>query len=251
MKALADLEPVDTLWQILGACFILMLQVGYALVEAGCIGHNSHQAPSLLRVRATRPFATHDCTQEHVCASGAPKGGTAHDARAWPLARLLCKARVPPSSGVKREPRSLPFLAALKQSKADAGHTVRPALNSGAATLRGTRSLPSNGFSGAEQNMLNTSVATICWLAVGHGVFSQSGPALFGSQGVFFASAREEVMGSKLIGALLGSTTSSLVGAAVAERMDSRAFLLVASLLAALGVPVAARSIWYSQGALT
>jgi ammonium transporter, Amt family len=99
------------------------------------------------------------------------------------------------------------------------------------------------------QNLLNTSVATIVWLVIGYGVYSHGGPALFGTEDVFFPSLSNQSPATLLVSAMLASTTSNLVSGAVAERIDARAYLLVVALQSAIIFPVVARSVWYPQGA--
>jgi ammonium transporter, Amt family len=99
------------------------------------------------------------------------------------------------------------------------------------------------------QNLLNTSVSTIMWICVGYGLYAHSGPALFGSDHVWFPSLADAVPGNYLLTSMLASTTSNLVSGSVAERIDARAYLLIAALMSGVIFPVAARSVWYPKGA--
>jgi hypothetical protein len=46
------LDPVDTIWLVLGSCMIFGMQLGFAMLETGCIGqHSNHQSGTLLKVR--------------------------------------------------------------------------------------------------------------------------------------------------------------------------------------------------------
>ena len=47
-----DTDPTDQTWVILGFCLLFVMQLGFAMLETGCIGHQSnHQSATLLKVR--------------------------------------------------------------------------------------------------------------------------------------------------------------------------------------------------------
>ena len=98
------------------------------------------------------------------------------------------------------------------------------------------------------QNLLNTCVASIMWIAVGYGVYAHPGPALFGSESIWFPPLDNEYPSRVLLTALLASTATNLVSGAVAERVDARAYLLIVALMSGIIFPVVARSVWYAEG---
>jgi hypothetical protein len=101
------------------------------------------------------------------------------------------------------------------------------------------------------QNFLNTSVATIAWLAIGQGLFAKEGLALFGTDGIFFSSLTGSPTAEVLLNAMLASMASNLMSGAVAERIDTRSYLLLTAITSGVIFPVVARSVWYPEGAAT
>ena len=44
-------DPTDATWTVMGCCIIFTMQLGFAMLESGCIGHQSnHQSATLLKV---------------------------------------------------------------------------------------------------------------------------------------------------------------------------------------------------------
>ena len=72
-------DPTDATWTVMGCCVIFMMQLGFAMLETGCIGHQSnHQSATLLKVRH---FATIRSMPDSVCLS---------DILIFWLGRMLC-----------------------------------------------------------------------------------------------------------------------------------------------------------------
>lgn len=96
------------------------------------------------------------------------------------------------------------------------------------------------------QNVLNSGTVTLTWLVLGYGLFHSVGPSLVGAEDLFFPVADSD--STLLLTAAMAVTASSIVSGAVAGRIDTRAFLLLAAVLAGVVFPVVARSVWYPEG---
>lgn len=98
--------------------------------------------------------------------------------------------------------------------------------------------------------MATISTSIISWLIVGDGLFNNTGPPLFGSEGVFAAGLEPSRSPAAMIQAVVLALAATAALGAVSDRMTVIACLLVTAVITGIAVPVSARTLWHSDGML-
>lgn len=100
------------------------------------------------------------------------------------------------------------------------------------------------------QALTTASVSVIGWLLLGCGLFRAKGNAAFGNSQVGFSAFERVGLDEVMFGAALTCIVTAAIGASVPYKVRTRAFLVLAFVTAAIGVPIAARAVWSPEGVL-
>lgn len=98
------------------------------------------------------------------------------------------------------------------------------------------------------QALTTLSVSVMAWMYVGYGVFDHEGPAIAGFSNIMFSGFQDRSnLGYALSRLPVVCATTAIVGVGAAG-MRTRALCMLMFVVAAVGVPVAARAAWNPYG---